>query len=308
MQSIKSVLLQTYQDFEIIVSDDCSSDNTAEIVGSFDDSRVRYHRVSARLGVPGNWNACMRLAQGEFCAVLPDDDVYCPRFLEAMITALRLRPEVGVAQCGFYSVDRELRCIRPMLAAHDPATLRGDDAVSWEMQHGLCNPAGFMFRRAAMLELGLWREDYWDDWAFIIRLCYRFGLTFVPELLACVRVHEANLSKQIVDAGFDNIQNMFNQQADVFGDALPATPRLIALRAGLDRQLSHMSMIAFVRQLQGLHYAKARWYFTQARNLHPLAGVDPGFIWLAFANALERRRERKRRRAARLKEPLLRLT
>jgi glycosyltransferase involved in cell wall biosynthesis len=304
-QTIASVLQQTFQDFEIIVSDDCSSDDTAQVVRAFGDRRIRYHRTPGRLRVPGNWNECIRLASAEFFTILPDDDAYCPEFLERMVGALRRAPDIGVAQCGYYRVDHEFRCIQALLADHAAVTLRGEDAVIWEMRDFLCNPAALLFRRLPMLDLGLWREDYWDDWAFIVRLCYRSGLTFVPESLACVRFHEENLAKQIVDAGFDNILNIFNQQADVFGAALPATPRLMALRASRDRHLSRMCIIAMLRQLQNFNYAKARLYFAQARHLYALAGIDPGFVRLAIANTLERRRDRKRRHAARLRPPVL---
>jgi hypothetical protein len=224
-----------------------------------------------------------------------------------MVDALRQVPDAGLAQCGFYNVDQELHCIRPLLAHPEPLTLRGEEAVIWEMQHFLCNPAALLFRRSAMLKMGLWREDYWDDWAFIVRLAYRHRVAFVPKLLACVRAHDQNLSKQIVNAGFDNILNIYNNYTNVFGEALPATPRLIAMRASWDRRLSHMCMIAMVRSLQRLNWAKARFHFTRARQLYPLAGIDPRFIGLAIANMLERYRQRKRGQSARLKDPVIRL-
>ena len=306
-QTIKSVLRQSYLDFEIIISDDCSPDDTEDVVRGLGDVRIRYHRTPSRLGVPGNWNQCVRLAHGEFFALLPYDDIYFPDFLEVMVGALRQVPEAGFAQCGFYSVDEDLRCIRPRLAHPESLTLLGEAAIIWELQHFLCNPVAMLFRRAAMVEMGLWREDYWDDWAFIVRLAYRRGVTFVPKLLSCVRYHDQNLSRQIVDSGFDNIQNIINQQADVFGEALPATPLLLALRAERDRHMSYMCMIAAVRSLQRREWVKARHHFSRARHLNALAGVDFGFIGLALTNALERRRERERREEARLKIPVIEL-
>ena len=306
-QTIKSVLHQSYQDYEIIVSDDCSSDNTADVVRSFGDARIRYHRTRDRLRVPGNWNECVRLAQGEFFALLPDDDVYCPEFLETMVAALRQVPDIGFSQCGFYNVNQELRCSRTLLAQDEPLELRGEEAFIWQLQRLHCLPATLLFRRSAMLQMGLWREDYWDDWAFMVSLAYRHGFVFVPKLLSCVRSHDQNLAKRTIDSGYDVILNIFNQHADVFGEALPATPRLIALRASRDRWLSHMCMIAVVRSLQRLDYAKARLYFARARHLYALAGIDLGFIGLALANTLEKYKERKRREAARLKDPVIRL-
>ena len=102
-QAIRSVLLQTFQDFEIIVSDDQSTDGTAEVVQSFGDSRIKYYRTSTRLGVPRNWNACARLACGKYFGLLPDDDVYLPEFLSSMVSTLETTEPLGFAMAGVYS-------------------------------------------------------------------------------------------------------------------------------------------------------------------------------------------------------------
>ena len=302
-EAITSVLRQTFNDFELIVSDDCSTDDTAEVVGRFTDPRVRYHRTSGRLGVPGNWNECVRLAQGELFAILPDDDAYLPSFLDTMVHAIHVAG-VGSAQCGLHIVDEKFRIIRTAVTQAVPTTLRGEDALIWQTRHGQNNPAGLLFRTSAMRQLGLWREDYWDDWAFIVKLSYRYGVTFIPEALSCVRVHSTNLSKQIVDQGFNNILNIFNQFTDVFGEALPATPRLIGYRSEQDRWLSRMCMIAALRQLQRGRISQARFYFSQARKLYALAGLDLGFLRLAASNYYAKRRDARNRLRARLRTPV----
>src|SRR5512137_1629961 len=71
---IKSVLDQTYPDFEVFISDDASPDNTAEVVKSFNDKRIRYHRHEVNLGVRKNWSYVIENARGEYVFKLDDDD------------------------------------------------------------------------------------------------------------------------------------------------------------------------------------------------------------------------------------------
>ena len=306
-QAINSVLLQTFQDFEIIVSDDCSTDNTSDVVHGIDDPRIRYHRTLTNLRPPRNWNECVRLAQGEFFALLPDDDAYCPNFLAEMVNALRAQSDAAFAQCAYHSVDAQLRCLTDVQSAHTLFALRGDDALQWQMENLTCVPVALLFRRSAMNALGLWREDYWDDWAFIIRLAYRFGFTFVPQLLAVNRVHQQNLNRLLSHEGMDVIQQHINQQTDVFSIALPTPPALEVLGARLNRELSRHSMLLALGALSQGRWFKARLHFARAYRLYALAWFDPGVatLWWRIRRSMHRQREWQR--AAQLKQPLLQL-
>jgi hypothetical protein len=95
--AIQSVLDQTYQNFEIIVVNDASTDNTDQAVRRFNDDRLKYivHANNARL--PATRNTGMRAAQGEILALLDADDMFCPEKLQAHVTFLAEHPEVGVS-------------------------------------------------------------------------------------------------------------------------------------------------------------------------------------------------------------------
>jgi glycosyltransferase involved in cell wall biosynthesis len=244
-QAIRSVLQQTCQDFEIIVSDDQSTDETSEVVQSFGDSRIKYYRTSTRLGVPRNWNACARLARGKYFGLLPDDDVYLPEFLSSMISTLEEASDgLGFAMAGIYSVDDLLRPLAATCVHPRPAIFKGVEAARFQLKWLACVPVSLLFSRKKMCSLGLWREDYWDDWAFIIRMAYHYGFAFVPRLLSGNRNHCANLSKELGQQGRDEVLDLINQTFDVFGSMLPATPEILALRARYNRELSHGSGMA----------------------------------------------------------------
>lgn len=85
-QAIESVLAQTYSDFELVIVDDGSTDNTASVVHSYDDERIKYHYQSNQDAFNA-LNRGMELSQGRFISILNSDDVYCETRLERMIEA-----------------------------------------------------------------------------------------------------------------------------------------------------------------------------------------------------------------------------
>lgn len=82
--AIQSVLDQTSQDFELIIVDDASSDNTEEVVKSFSDERIKYHKNSQNLYKGGARNEGIKLAQGEYITFLDDDDHYLNEHLQRL--------------------------------------------------------------------------------------------------------------------------------------------------------------------------------------------------------------------------------
>jgi len=106
-ESINSVLAQTYEDFHLIVCDNCSTDNTEEIVRSFRDPRLTYVRNAKNLGLVGNSNRCLDLAKGEYVCILHHDDVMLPENLERKVRLLDERLEVGFVHSNIIVIDSE---------------------------------------------------------------------------------------------------------------------------------------------------------------------------------------------------------
>ena len=81
-ESIQSVINQTYHNWELIIVDDCSTDNTDEVVMSFSDSRIKYLKNEKNLGAAFSRNRAMREARGEWLAFLDSDDLWRKNKLE----------------------------------------------------------------------------------------------------------------------------------------------------------------------------------------------------------------------------------
>jgi glycosyltransferase involved in cell wall biosynthesis len=108
-RTLSSALAQTVTDFEIVVVDDCSPDDTAAVVRGFTDPRLRYVLNEKNLGVPENLNRAMSLATGEFLVLLEDHDLMEPTYLEKTLEVMRRNPAVGFVATGCLTIDEEDR-------------------------------------------------------------------------------------------------------------------------------------------------------------------------------------------------------
>ena len=84
-QCIDSVQNQTCSDFELIIIDDASTDDSLEIIQACRDPRLHYERHQSRLGAVVTWNRCLELAQGEYISFLCADDFFLPEKLQCQV-------------------------------------------------------------------------------------------------------------------------------------------------------------------------------------------------------------------------------
>jgi glycosyltransferase involved in cell wall biosynthesis len=111
-RAIRSVLSQTYQDFEIIVVDDGSVDNTEEVVRSFKDKRVNYVRYKENRGANAAKNVGVRTARGDFIGILDSDDEYLPERLEKTVYVFKdSSADIGVVYSNLL-INRRGRMIK----------------------------------------------------------------------------------------------------------------------------------------------------------------------------------------------------
>lgn len=104
--AIKSVLLQEYEDYELIICDNASTDGTEDVVKSFKDPRIRYIKNSNNFGFTQNLNIGLKLASGEYIVYLCADDYWLPGLLEEEVKILDAHPDVVMVHTGYKSVYR----------------------------------------------------------------------------------------------------------------------------------------------------------------------------------------------------------
>ena len=109
-EAIESVLAQDFRDFELLIVDDCSTDDTAGVVQPFcaRDARVRFSANAANLGMVNNWNHCLEQARGEYIKFLFGDDKLChPQALGKMIALLERHPSATLAAAARIILDEK---------------------------------------------------------------------------------------------------------------------------------------------------------------------------------------------------------
>jgi hypothetical protein len=197
-QCLGSILAQTFSDFEVVVSDNCSSDATSEIIGALRDPRVRYVRNPSNIGVFPNMNQCLEQARGEYICVVHDDDLYEPRFLECEVEMLDRHPSAAFVHCATYEIDEESRRRRVVRAYPQNRLLAGKaEFVRYLGGHNVCCSTvmvrGDLYRKIGGFDTSL----LCSDWLMWLRLCLEGDVAYVAEPQASLRIHKSALSSGI---------------------------------------------------------------------------------------------------------------
>ena len=110
---ILSVLAQSHQRFELVISDNASTDGTAAFLASISDPRMRVVTQTSNIGVLRNWNACLAVARGDYIVVVPDDDRISSEFLGRCIELIRIDPNINVVLglCDTFVASKGSYCI-----------------------------------------------------------------------------------------------------------------------------------------------------------------------------------------------------
>jgi len=168
-EAIQSVLEQVYDDFEVIVVDDGSTDHTRQLVETFDDPRIRYIYQENR-GPGGARNTAAAAAKGDYLAFLDADDIALPHRLTAQLRVLEKDPTVSVVASGYVWIGESGQRI-PWNAHSWQGWPELNDLGSWLFDCPLV-PSATMLRRDAWADVGGFEEGLrgGEDWNFWMRL------------------------------------------------------------------------------------------------------------------------------------------
>lgn len=205
--TIRSILTQTFGDFELVVSDHSSTDGTWEALQKFAcDPRVRLSRLASGGGAPANFNAVTDIATGEFIKLVCGDDLLLPHSLAEQVAALEAHPEAVMAASTRHVIDA---AGTPVLRNRGLAGLRGEvhgaEAIRRTVRAGtniFGEPASVLLRRAALVDAGGWddRIPWMVDEATYCAVLLRGNLVAVPRPLAAFRVNQSQWSVRVTRA------------------------------------------------------------------------------------------------------------
>jgi glycosyltransferase involved in cell wall biosynthesis len=195
-ESMRSVLSQTFEDFRLLVCDNASDDETREVVTSFRDPRIDYRRSERNIGMIGNLNRVVDLAETEAIVLLPDDDLLYPEYLSRVVDVLERHPTVGVVHTAFDGIGGDstvLERARTLLQPRGQITVEsGDEYLERSMQSRwtVCWPSA-LFRRSAIIKAGGLRvdEEPLADVPLLMRIALDWDFALVSKPLVGFRLH-----------------------------------------------------------------------------------------------------------------------
>jgi glycosyltransferase involved in cell wall biosynthesis len=187
---IRSILSQTYSDFELVVVDNASSDETPAVVHRFADARIRFYRNDQNIGPFPNMNRAISLARGELICVAHDDDLYLPQFLERETAFMDAHPSVGMVHSAVYEIESSGRRRRIVRAYSSSRVLDGRAAfVRFLRGHNVCC-SSVMVRRRLYEIAGTFDPRFRTaDFHLWLRLAMHGDVGYLAEPLVEMRVH-----------------------------------------------------------------------------------------------------------------------
>lgn len=194
VEAIESILGQTFTDFEFIIVDFGSTDESKSIVGRYaaNDGRIRFHEIPA-CALPVARNAGCSLARGQFIAVMDADDVSLPLRLAVEVDFMERHPEVSLLGGAVEWIDT---AGRPLGAHRHPTGFR-------EIKSELTTHCTFwhptvLMRKEAFASVGGYREAfvYAHDYDLELRLAEQFECANLPDVVLNYRIHPAQITLQ----------------------------------------------------------------------------------------------------------------
>jgi glycosyltransferase involved in cell wall biosynthesis len=193
-QALQSAVDQTYPNVEIIVSDNCSTDQTESLVRSFSSSRIRYHKHPQNIGAINNFNYCLEQASGHYFLMLHDDDLIDPDLIDCCMVAVNDGIDTGVIITGARLINGEGKVFY-----ESPNRLEGcptpDFFLGWfasKVQLYLCNT---LYNTKQLKKLGGFhsKTDHFLDMVATAKLAAQFGRVDVHDVKASFRRHANNM-------------------------------------------------------------------------------------------------------------------
>ncbi len=218
-ERIQSILDQTYQDFELIILDDASTDNSLEVIGKYtEDPRVKTKFYSENSGLPyKRWNDGADLAQGDYLLIAGADDSCHPTLLEKLVEKLDNNPSVGLAFTQSWEIDGDGKHLRSMKEWTDDLSVDrwardfvsdGKDEIEYLLvRNTIPNASSVLMRRSVFIEAGKFNEQLrlTADWMLWVKMLIISDIAFVAEPLNYFRTH-ANTVRSNTEKNALNIE------------------------------------------------------------------------------------------------------
>ena len=209
-KSIQSVIEQTYTNWELLIVDDCSSDNTDEVIANFHDKRIFYFKNEKNVGAALSRNRALREARGEWIAFLDSDDLWEPQKLEKQLAFMNQNGYV-FSYHNYEKIDEEDRPLH--IHVSGPEIVTKQDMYNY----GYPGCLTFMYSAEALGLIQIKDIKKNNDYAILLKLCKKADCYLLKENLAKYRIRKKSISHDKISKKLKSHYDLFH-----FCDEQPA--------------------------------------------------------------------------------------
>lgn len=260
-RAVNSVLSQTFTNHEIIIVDDCSLDNTKDIIAEFSDSRVRSISHDQNKGPYAAINTGIAQARGEYIAFLDDDDEFTPTSLEDRLAVF----EAGTSQIALvYGWSDIFNDSNGKLRSGNRLSLSGHDVFEYALTgKGVAGTPSLMIRTYVAREIGGFDERlvHGNDFYFVCSVSQKYLVQNLPKVTLIV--HESHGKPRITDMSEEKrryLEMYYDLHCATFSDELKQRPKMLA----------RLSCLRATYAMQHCRVSKSITLSIKAFKLHPL--------------------------------------
>lgn len=253
-ESIQSIIDQTYQDWELIVIDDCSTDNTNRIVAEFEskDERIKLYKNKKNLRLPASLNRGFELSKGDFLTWTSDDNLYNPNAIEKLVEALSSDEKYGLVFSRMEFIDADGGTNNLSMDVKDENEIYYHNIVG----------ASFMYTRKVYECIGDYNVQKFlmEDYDYWLRVANSFSIKYLNEILYKYRLHQGSLTET-------RNRQMLEEKIKLLKEQLKLP--------GLDKEIYRLINKELAEACFSLErYQEMKEYFTAVKK----AGVGTGDI------------------------------
>lgn len=229
-EAIDSILNQTFKDFEFIIVNDGSKDSTKNIIESYADPRIKIINHGTNQGIYSSRSDGLKMARGEFIAILDSDDISMKNRLEEQLDFMLNHPDIAVVGSWMETIDVESGKTHILKLERDPAIIK------WMhiLKNQILNSSSF-FRKKIIDEIGYYRKEYEyaEDYDLWSRISRRYKMVNIPKVLVQYRICSKSVTRaletrkaqkqHILEIVFNNINyyiNLNRKDFKVFSNAV----------------------------------------------------------------------------------------
>jgi glycosyl transferase family 2 len=271
-QCIESILQQTYEDFEILVMDDCSPDETQQVVSSFHDPRIRYVRNEKNIGHLRNYNKGIELSRGRYIWLISADDyLRRPYLLDRYVETMDKNSGIGYCCCPAVAVrgGAEKNVIEYSVYDTADRIVPGREFLKTLLYQNIVMAPSVLARRECYDKVSVFPLDacwagekvemgWVGDWYLWCMFALSFDVAYFAEPMVCYRVHDLSMTTQMTEQ--DTVMEC--AAADI---AVPWMVKAAAADNG-SPNLQHICMEAiageYARHARGKEYRSATSLYT----------------------------------------------